>query len=55
METFSDDIKGLEMLIYHKFLVFNLQLNKSTCEMKVGQAKRGTADYINELSSDVIQ
>ena len=43
------------MLIHHIFLVFNLLLNKSTGEMKDGQVKKGTADYMHELSSDVKQ
>ena len=55
METFADDIQGLEMLIHHNFLVFNLQINKSTGELKDGNVKKSTADYMNELSSDVKQ
>ena len=55
METFADDIQGLEMLIHHNFLVFNLQINKSTGELKDGDVKKSTADYMNELSSDIKQ
>ncbi len=50
METFTEDLRGLETQIELKFLTKTPQ-NKSKDELVDGEKKKTTQDYMNELSN----
>ncbi len=49
METFADDLRGLETEIDQKLLTKTSQ-NQSKDELVDGKKKKTTQDYMNELS-----
>ncbi len=52
METFADDLRGLETEIEQKFLTKTSQ-NQSKDELVDGEKKKTTQDYMNELSDEL--
>ena len=52
IETFTDDIKGLETIIQHKFLAYSTKTNPSKQQMD-GVKIKTTADYMKELSDEL--
>ena len=52
METFADDLRGLETEIEQKFLTKTSQ-NQSKDELVNGEKKKTTQDYMNELSEEL--
>ena len=53
IETFTDDIKGLETIIQHKFLAYSTKTNPSKQQTVDGVKIKTTADYMNELSDEL--